>query len=134
VFENSTDLETHRDGGRHRCVRALLVRADSATAGIEGRARAAGPRRSDLQGTLFLTYTAGMKIAIVGPGKLGSGLGKLWARRGHQISVTFSRDRARLDAGQLENARYIEAYAILVIRLGHTLGLGTNIAMRLMRR
>jgi len=37
-------------------------------------------------------------------------------------------------AGPLENARYIEAYAILVICLGHTLGLGTNVAMRLMRR
>jgi predicted dinucleotide-binding enzyme len=209
-----------------------------------------------------------MKIAIVGPGKLGSGLGKLWARRGHEVFVTFSRDRAKLDviaseigahaatvadavaksevvvlttkwaavaealaqagslegkvvldctntmsprktpdglpetrscaevlaestkgarvvktfnqafeqlfhadsrlfggekptmfycgddadaknvaaqliadtdfeaidAGPLENARYIEAYAILVIRLGHTLGLGTNVAMKLMRR
>ena len=31
-------------------------------------------------------------------------------------------------------SRYIEAYAILVIRLGHTLGLGTNVAMKLMRR
>ena len=39
-----------------------------------------------------------------------------------------------VDAGPLENARYLEAYAILVIRLGHTLGLGTNIAMKLMRR
>jgi predicted dinucleotide-binding enzyme len=209
-----------------------------------------------------------MNIAIVGPGKLGSGLGKLWARKGHRISVTFSRDSSKLDriateigaeahtvkdaveksdvvvlttkwaavpealaassswkgkivldctntmsprktaeglpetrscaevlatmipgahviktfnqafeqilhadsrlfggerptmfycgddveakkvaadliadtdfepvdAGPLENARYVEAYAILVIRLGHTLGLGTNVAMRLMRR
>lgn len=39
-----------------------------------------------------------MKIAIVGPGKLGSGLGKLWAHKGHQVSVTLSRDRAKLDA------------------------------------
>ena len=39
-----------------------------------------------------------------------------------------------VDAGPLENARYLEAYAILVIRLGHTLGLGTDIAMKLMRR
>jgi predicted dinucleotide-binding enzyme len=39
-----------------------------------------------------------------------------------------------VDAGPLENARLLEAYAVLVIRLGHTLGLGTNIAMRLMRR
>jgi 8-hydroxy-5-deazaflavin:NADPH oxidoreductase len=209
-----------------------------------------------------------MKIAIVGPGKLGSALGKLWADKGHEVAVTFSRDPAKLatvaeeigarsasvsdaiagsdvvalctkwalvpevlaqagslagkvvldctntmsprhtadgaietrscaevlatmapgarvvktfnqafqqilhaesrrfggeqptmfyagddeaakklaaqliedtdfeavDAGPLENARYLEAYAILVIRLGHTLGLGTNVAMKLMRR
>jgi hypothetical protein len=209
-----------------------------------------------------------MEIAIVGPGKLGSALGKLWVRSGHQVTVTFSRDPAKLDAiaaeigaraatvreaiadsdvvalttkwsavpdalaqagslagktvldctntmsprttedgqvetracaevlatmvpgahvvktfnqafeqilhadsrlfgelkptmfycgdddhakrvaaqlieqtdfeavdaGPLENARYIEAYAVLVIRLGHTLGLGTDIAMKLLRR
>ncbi len=43
-------------------------------------------------------------------------------------------DLEPVDAGPLENARYLEAYAVLVIRLGHTLGLGTNVAMRLMRR
>jgi predicted dinucleotide-binding enzyme len=43
-------------------------------------------------------------------------------------------DFEAIDAGPLENARYVEAYAILVIRPGHTLGLGTNIAMKLMRR
>lgn len=210
-----------------------------------------------------------MKIAIVGPGKLGSALGRIWARQGHEVLVTFSRDPAKLeaaaaaigaraatvrdavaasdvvvlttkwaavadavaqadtswggkivldctntmsprktpdgspelrscaevlatmvpgahviktfnqafeqllhaesrrfggerptmfycgddeaakkvaaqlveetdfeaiDAGPLENARLLESYAILVIRLGHTLGLGTNIAMKLMRR
>ncbi len=209
-----------------------------------------------------------MKITIVGPGKLGSGLAKLWARKGHELVITFSRDPAKLDvlakelgaralpvkeavaasdvivlatkwalvsevvaqagslagkividctntmsprktadgqpetrscaevlaamapgarvvktfnqafeqllgaesrlfagvkptmflcgddadakkvvsqlvedtdfeavdAGPLENARYIEAYAILVIRLGHQLGLGTDFAMKLMRR
>ena len=39
-----------------------------------------------------------MKIAIVGPGKLGSALGKLWARNGHEVLVTFSRDPAKLEA------------------------------------
>nr|MBA3538154.1 F420-dependent NADP oxidoreductase [Deltaproteobacteria bacterium] len=39
-----------------------------------------------------------------------------------------------IDAGPLENARYLEQYAILIIRLGHTLGMGTNIAMKLLRR
>jgi predicted dinucleotide-binding enzyme len=43
-------------------------------------------------------------------------------------------DFEAVDAGPLENARYIEAYAILIIRLGHTLGLGTDFAMKLMRR
>ncbi len=43
-------------------------------------------------------------------------------------------DLEPVDAGPLENARYLEAYAVLVIRLGHTLGLGTNVAMKLMRR
>jgi 8-hydroxy-5-deazaflavin:NADPH oxidoreductase len=43
-------------------------------------------------------------------------------------------DLEAVDAGPLENARYVEAYAVLVIRLGHTLGLGTNVAMKLMRR
>jgi predicted dinucleotide-binding enzyme len=209
-----------------------------------------------------------MKIAIVGPGKLGSALGKLWSRKGHELVLTFSRDAAKLekvagelgaralpvkdavlasdvvvlatkwalvpeviaqagslagkivldctntmsprktadgspelrscaevlaemapgarvvktfnqafeqllqaesrlfagvkptmflcgddadakkaaaqlvedtdfeaiDAGPLENARYIEAYAVLIIRLGHQLGFGTDIAMKLMRR
>ncbi len=43
-------------------------------------------------------------------------------------------DFEAIDAGPLENARYIEAYAILVIRLGHQLGLGTDFAMKLMKR
>ena len=43
-------------------------------------------------------------------------------------------DFEAVDAGPLENARLVEAYALLVIRLGHTLGLGTDIAMKLMRR
>lgn len=43
-------------------------------------------------------------------------------------------DFEAIDAGPLENARLLEAYAVLIIRLGHTLGLGTNVAMKLMRR
>ncbi len=49
-------------------------------------------------------------------------------------SLIDDTDFEAVDAGPLENARYLEAYAILVIRLGHTLGLGTDIAMKLMRR
>lgn len=43
-------------------------------------------------------------------------------------------DFEAIDAGPLANARQVEQYAIMIIRLGHTLGLGTNIAMKLMRR
>ena len=39
-----------------------------------------------------------MNIAIIGPGKLGSALGKLWTRKGHEVFVTFSRDPAKLTA------------------------------------
>ena len=56
------------------------------------------------------------------------------ARRSRTKSTRADSDFEAIDAGPLENARYVEAYASLVSRLGHTLGLGTNIAMKLMRR
>jgi hypothetical protein len=34
--------------------------------------------------------------------KRGSGLGKLWARKGHEVFVTSSRDRAKLEATATE--------------------------------
>jgi predicted dinucleotide-binding enzyme len=39
-----------------------------------------------------------MKIGIVGAGKVGSGLGKLWAAQGHQICLSYSRDFKKLTA------------------------------------
>lgn len=37
-----------------------------------------------------------MNIAVVGAGNVGSGLGRLWAERGHKVIFTFSRNIERL--------------------------------------
>jgi predicted dinucleotide-binding enzyme len=37
------------------------------------------------------------RIGVVGAGKLGSTLGTQWARGGHEVMFSFSRDQARLD-------------------------------------
>ena len=39
-----------------------------------------------------------MQIAILGSGLMGSALGAVWARAGHAIAFSYSRDRAKLDA------------------------------------
>lgn len=39
-----------------------------------------------------------MKIGIVGTGRMGTGLGKYWARNGHDLMFSFSRDEAKLCA------------------------------------
>lgn len=47
-----------------------------------------------------------MKIGIIGAGNMGGGLGKLWARAGHEIMFSFSRDAAKLeDLAQAANAK-----------------------------
>lgn len=37
-----------------------------------------------------------MKIGIVGSGNMGGGLGKLWAKAGHQVMFSYSRDEGKL--------------------------------------
>jgi len=37
-----------------------------------------------------------MDIAIVGVGNIGSGLARIWAERGHNVVLTFSRNPERL--------------------------------------
>ena len=37
-----------------------------------------------------------MKIGIVGTGFMGSGLGKLFARQGHEVLFSFSRDADKI--------------------------------------
>lgn len=37
-----------------------------------------------------------MKIGIIGSGNMGAGLGKLWAKAGHQIIFSYSRDENKL--------------------------------------
>jgi 8-hydroxy-5-deazaflavin:NADPH oxidoreductase len=38
-----------------------------------------------------------MKIGIIGAGNMGSGLGKIWAKNGHQLMFSYSRDPAKLE-------------------------------------
>ncbi len=38
-----------------------------------------------------------MNIGIIGSGKIGSGLGGLWAAKGHHVLFSFSRDPIKLD-------------------------------------
>jgi predicted dinucleotide-binding enzyme len=48
-----------------------------------------------------------MDIAILGSGNVGSGLGTIWAQRGHRVTFSFSRDSHKLEelAGSVPNAR-----------------------------
>ncbi len=39
-----------------------------------------------------------MNIAVIGPGKMGSGLGRIWAEKGHHITFSYSRSKDKLDA------------------------------------
>jgi predicted dinucleotide-binding enzyme len=38
-----------------------------------------------------------MDIGVIGAGRVGSGLAKLWIGAGHQVMLSFSRDRGELD-------------------------------------
>jgi 8-hydroxy-5-deazaflavin:NADPH oxidoreductase len=38
-----------------------------------------------------------MNIGIIGTGNMGSGLGKIWAKNGHKIMFSYSRDTAKLE-------------------------------------
>lgn len=37
-----------------------------------------------------------MKIGILGSGNMGAGLGQLWAKAGHEVIFSYSRDEAKL--------------------------------------
>jgi 8-hydroxy-5-deazaflavin:NADPH oxidoreductase len=37
-----------------------------------------------------------MKIGIIGAGKMGSALGKIWVQQGHQVLLSYSHDLAKL--------------------------------------
>ncbi len=37
-----------------------------------------------------------MKIGIIGAGNMGSGMGKFWAKNGHELMFSFSRDEEKL--------------------------------------
>lgn len=37
-----------------------------------------------------------MNIGIIGAGKMGSALGKIWVQQGHQVLLSYSHDRSKL--------------------------------------
>ncbi|MGH3930751.1 MAG: NAD(P)-binding domain-containing protein [Pseudonocardiaceae bacterium] len=83
-----------------------------------------------------------MKIGIIGPGRMGSGLGRRWVGAGHEVMFSFSRDQEQLerlagfepvDAGPLKNARYIEPMGMLFLQLAYGQQMGTSIATKLLR-
>jgi predicted dinucleotide-binding enzyme len=39
-----------------------------------------------------------MKIGIIGAGRMGRALGRRWARAGHEVTISFSRDQRKLEA------------------------------------
>ena len=39
-----------------------------------------------------------MKIGIIGAGRMGRALGRRWARAGHEVTISFSRDKHKLEA------------------------------------
>lgn len=39
-----------------------------------------------------------MKIGIIGAGNMGTGMGKLWAKNGHQLMLSYSRSAEKLNA------------------------------------
>ena len=38
-----------------------------------------------------------MRVGIIGSGRIGGNAGKLFARAGHEVLFSFSRDRAKLE-------------------------------------
>lgn len=52
-----------------------------------------------------------MKIGIVGSGDIGSTLGRLWAKAGHQIYYSFSHDQAKLERLAAESGNDSKAVA-----------------------
>lgn len=52
-----------------------------------------------------------MKVAILGPGRVGAGLAKLWSHAGHEVILSFGRDEAKLRASAAAAGARVEAPA-----------------------
>lgn len=70
------------------------------------------------------------KIGIIGKGNVGSAPQRGLARAGHEVRTT-GKDSG--DAGQLRNARWLEALGYLNILLGYVQKLGPDIGFRVVR-
>jgi predicted dinucleotide-binding enzyme len=119
------------------------------------------PLRPDLSGlTVGLTTSAAEEIAKRAPGtKVVKAFNTVFAEVYHSETRLFGSRRATMffcgddagaksavsklitetglepmDAGPLTSARYLEPLAMLMVQLGHKQGMGTNIALSLIRR
>ena len=43
-----------------------------------------------------------MKIGVIGAGRIGGNAARLWVAAGHEVLLSFSRDRSRLEAAAVE--------------------------------
>jgi predicted dinucleotide-binding enzyme len=50
-----------------------------------------------------------MKIGIVGAGRMGRALGRRWARAGHDVAISFSRDQKKLEKVAREMGKSVRA-------------------------
>jgi glycerol-3-phosphate dehydrogenase len=50
----------------------------------------------------------GMKIGIIGAGNMGSGLGKLFAKNGHEVMFSFSHDPHQIEQVVIELVRIVD--------------------------
>ena len=86
-----------------------------------------------------------MRVGILGSGLMGSKLGTLFARAGHEVVFSYARSQQvaaelirdvgfePLDAGPLRMARYSEAFALLVAHLAYDGEGGPELAYRFER-
>src|SRR5438132_11010932 len=50
-----------------------------------------------------------MRIGIIGSGKMGTGLGRLWAARGHYVMFSYSRTPAKLENRRQEMGSHAQS-------------------------
>jgi 8-hydroxy-5-deazaflavin:NADPH oxidoreductase len=62
-----------------------------------------------LDGGLFRVYTDFMRLAIVGPGRIGGNAARLWSRAGHDVQICFSRHPDQLAARAAELGHHVAA-------------------------
>ena len=81
-----------------------------------------------------------MRIGILGSGLMGSKLGTILARAGHDVVFSYSRSRKKLEkvaketpAAALSAARYIEPFSLLLAEIAYSGTAGPELVYRFER-